>query len=120
MSPLTVGHLAGAAQELNNKVAKAREGNSAEHYKGIIRKQKKEIQQLKHKLASYEKRAHRLDDIEEREQEFILESTAKENKLVESPNLCPGCGKGEIESISLGIKTIKRCNGCGARTIEKT
>ncbi|MEO5367573.1 MAG: hypothetical protein H7831_14705 [Magnetococcus sp. WYHC-3] len=96
-------------------MAKKREKNEAEYLKGIIRKQKAHIRQLKKGL----KKAST-----ENEHYYELQDALIDEELEQVPNepkkdACPECYKGSITKEKLGVRTLVKCGACGYSKFEK-
>ncbi len=90
-----------------------RELNRELHYKNIIAKQKRIIQDLKKKVG----RAGKLED------RYYEEHEPLEEVAPPAPQpgglSCPKC-RGELEKIDLGVRTLWRCLDCVYRCSKST
>jgi predicted nuclease with TOPRIM domain len=89
-----------------------------EEVRGIVRKLQKENQKLKRALSRYDKRAHQYDDLEEREQEFELESHVEKHHVVKQIPTCPKCS-GKLDAVPIGNRLLITCQECDYRKTEK-
>lgn len=92
-----------------------RELDKERHYKSIINKQKKIIQELKKKAGRGTKSKELFDDL----QEELIEQLESEDEKGESSAVCPECRKGELEVVDLKIRKMIVCNKCTYRKVNK-
>jgi peptide subunit release factor 1 (eRF1) len=86
------------------------------HYKEIINKQKKMIQDLKKKAGRAHKLEERYSDLEEREAELLLE---EEETSRPGPKYgCPKCS-GELYVIDGSRMKVFICHDCGYRASKR-
>lgn len=98
-------------------MAKKHSKQEQEEVRGVIRKLVKENQKLKRELSRYNKRAHRYDDLEEREQEIELESQVQHHVVKQIPT-CPKC-TGKLDAVPIGNRLLITCQDCDYRKTEK-
>jgi ribosomal protein L37AE/L43A len=85
------------------------------HYKNIINKQKRIIQDLKKKVGRADKIEERYTNLEELEAEILLEIDAQE---VASKYNCPKC-KGQLDVIDGSRVKVFICKHCDYRASKK-
>lgn len=91
-------------------LAKSKERNSTEFYRGKIRELTSEVKRLKRQLRNQEK--HYVDPVNYLDE--LLEEEIKEKKQ-EHRIECPECITGTIVVSDLGIKSLEKCNQCSYR-----
>lgn len=96
-------------------MAKNKERSETEYLKSENRQLWKENKMLRRQVARLSKRTQ---DVEELEEALKEEQITQEHNYVD-PTQCKECLKGKISITSLGIRTIKTCNGCTYREITK-
>jgi formylmethanofuran dehydrogenase subunit E len=97
------------------RVKKKRDFNDREELRGIIRRQAKEIKELKKQLGRLNKTTNRLvtEDLNfHTEIEPTLEVEDKNTKRAK----CLKCGKPVVE-IDMGIKQVHMCKHCGHKRV---
>jgi hypothetical protein len=97
---------------------KSKEKKPAEFYKSIIRKQKKQIQDLSKKAARGNKVKERYEELESELVDQLLEAEM-EDTVVYDDNSCTECLKGKLEEIPLGIRKMIICSNCNYRKVIK-
>lgn len=96
-------------------MSKKRHVNREQHYKSIIRKQKKIIQDLKKKNGRASKLEDRYYDLEEREAEAMLD---EQDNLPETGYSCPRCS-GELYVIDGTRVKVFICQSCSYRASKR-
>lgn len=95
-------------------MTKKRERNPEEHYKSIIRAQKKQIHHLQREIARLSKKEtlydEHLDCTEDDEPKHVVQEVER--------TLCPKC-KDELEILTIGNRKIELCQSCGHRKSRK-
>lgn len=88
------------------KKAKVKERSSDEYYRAQIRGLEKECRALRKQLKQYEKMEHNLhkEDL-----------GPDENDDSDHPVKCMSCGKGVLNSFTIGPRVISTCSVCGVR-----
>lgn len=97
-------------------MSKKHSDNKEAHYKAIIQKQKRIIQDLKKKIGRVDKLEKRYADLEDRETELEFEVYVQKSVFIK--NECPSCNS-ELNIIDGGRRKIIVCNNCGYRTSKK-
>lgn len=77
----------------------------AEQLRDELRTLKTIVKHLKKQLAQYQKDEQRLEDLQGIAQEALLEQEHNNQK-------CSACGKGNINLVELGPKSMLKCNVC--------
>ena len=96
-------------------MTKKRSVNKEIHYKDIIQKQKKIIQQLKKQNGRAGKIEERYADLDDREAELLLE---EEEESRPSTNTCPRC-KDNLDIIEGSRVKVFLCQNCGYRATKQ-
>ena len=81
-----------------------------EHLRGLLRNLNSENRSLKRQLARATKRPI-VEELEE-EEDASLDS-------VPTGNRCPECFKGELTTVSLGVRMLTTCSNCKYRKATK-
>jgi hypothetical protein len=101
-------------------MSKKRSVNREAHYKNIINKQKKIIQDLKKKNGRAFKLEERYNDIEEREAELLLEEESfQDNHQEGSTYGCPKCS-GELYVIDGSRIKVFVCQNCNYKASKRS
>lgn len=85
-------------------MAKKKERNESEYYKGIIRNLKSEVRHLR----------KRLKELENQQSNYQYSET-EEIDLDTRVN-CPQCGKGKLDVIKIVNRQFEKCSLCSYRT----
>ena len=96
-------------------MSRTKDKSEIEHVRALNRQLEKENKMLRRQVARLSKRTQ---DVEELEEALKEEQITQEHNYVD-PTQCKECLKGKISITSLGIRTIKTCNGCTYREITK-
>lgn len=97
-------------------MAKVKEKNAPEYYKGLIRDLKAQNKSLKKELARLQKREH-LFDLPEIDEDA---ETATDYKGTLNAPQCPECGSKQFESVKIGnFRLLERCFDCGMKKSTK-
>ena len=89
-------------------MAKSKDADPVEYYKGVVRKLKSELRHLKKELSRFHKREHFLEDEVVEEPEEVYEDKPR----------CPKCSS-RIYISNLGNRRIESCIDCSYRKTFK-
>ena len=95
-------------------MARPKERNEAEHFKGIIRNLRSEIRHLKKELG-------RLNKLHQYEQDRLTEAVEEVVTEIQAiaPVRCPECSSDSFKKIALGNRILESCQSCGYRKGRK-
>jgi uncharacterized protein with PIN domain len=110
-------HLGVLADKLS-MAKKSKEKHPAEHYKSIIRKQKKIINELRKEAGRGKKIKDHYEDLEQELTEHLMD-IEQENTFIANEDSCPECLKGNLEKIPLGPRKMIKCDSCNYSKVIK-
>lgn len=94
-------------------MSRTKDKSEIEHVRALNRQLEKENKMLRRQVARLSKRSQ---DVEELEEALKEEQITQEHNYVD-PTQCKNCLKGNVKSVSLGVKQLMSCDSCNYRKI---